>query len=528
MKKLSFLLALIMVLTMAFSAAAVQENTMPIVDEPITLTYFHTLNPKVSKTKTNYDQIACYQELEKITGIKIEFVHPAQGSETEQFNLMCASQQYTDLIFFNFIDGITGGITKALDDGAAIDLAPYLEQYAPNVLKAYELIPQVKIDTMTDDGQIAFFPSIFYDLLETGQTGFFFRSDWVKKLGKELPVTIADWYDVLVAIRDNDPNGNGQKDEIPLCLFKDQIFDLSMAWNIGGLRWINRNGTAVYSPYDPAMKDYVKEIAKWYAEGLINPEYLSADQTAVDTLMQTNVGGAAFERNSKTAAIMQVYRNLGNEEAIIEGTWYPKAGDDYVSFNDNWWFKLINGSGASITSSCENIEAAVRWLDYGYSPEGTDLLNWGPEGSPIYTVGEDGKKHLSEFASKNPDGLSMDQAISMYSIGAMDGERFFDPIQYHERMMTFPIQQETNARWDAADMSATWPKASLTMEELDTASAIAPQMKIYVQETINKMIMGQVDIDAEWDKYVSTLEQMGVQTMIGCYQAALDRYNARK
>lgn len=40
------------------------------------------------------------------------------------------------------------------------------------------------------------------------------RKDWLDKLGMEVPTTMDEFYNMLVAFRENDMNGNGVKDEV--------------------------------------------------------------------------------------------------------------------------------------------------------------------------------------------------------------------------------------------------------------------------------------------------------------------------
>lgn len=67
---------------------------------------------------------------------------------------------------------------------------------------------------------------------------YWINKTWLDNLGLEAPTTVDELYDVLVAFRDNDPNGNGQKDEIPYCVVgKDyphrMFYDLLGSWGSG-------------------------------------------------------------------------------------------------------------------------------------------------------------------------------------------------------------------------------------------------------------------------------------------------------
>ena len=48
----------------------------------------------------------------------------------------------------------------------------------------------------------------------------------------------------------------------------------------------------------------------------------------------------------------------------------------------------------------------------------------------------------------------------------------------------------------------------------------------YVGQQPLQAIMGDVDIDATWDEYVSAIEAMNIATCIQQQQSALDRYSA--
>ena len=68
---------------------------------------------------------------------------------------------------------------------------------------------------------------------------------------------------------------------------------------------------------------------------------------------------------------------------------------------------------------------------------------------------------------------------------------------------------------------------TLTAEESELFSAKMVDIASYTSESILKMLTGSMDIDQEFDTFVSTMESMGLQDCLDCYQAALERYNGR-
>src|SRR5437773_1413791 len=82
----------------AASAAAAEPLTLPIVKTPLSLSYWCPMSSNVSATMKTFGEIAMYKELEKRTGIHIDFQHPPLNQEQEQFNLLAASGTYPDVI----------------------------------------------------------------------------------------------------------------------------------------------------------------------------------------------------------------------------------------------------------------------------------------------------------------------------------------------------------------------------------------------------------------------------------------------
>ena len=107
------------------------------------------------------------------------------------------------------------------------------------------------------------------------------RKDFLDKVGLPVPVTIDDWYTTLKAFKEKDPNGNGKADDIPLTLFLYTTgqFDIFKgasafigAWNTT-YNFYQENGTVKYGPLDSQFKDFLATMAKWYKEGLIDPDF---------------------------------------------------------------------------------------------------------------------------------------------------------------------------------------------------------------------------------------------------------------
>ncbi|SFE53535.1 putative aldouronate transport system substrate-binding protein [Paenibacillus catalpae] len=190
-----------------------------------------------------------------------------------QLNLKIAANEMPDLFIPQ--QGIEDNLAK---NGAIADLTDLLPKYAPNVWSA---IPEdiwnvVKANDPTGQGRIYYIPNI----VEYGRYASMIRQDWLDKLGLSMPKTQDEYVKVLEAFRDKDPNGNGQKDEIPTggreqARWMDHLFAMyGVAMFEGYPDWDIYDGQLTYSAVTPNMKASLEFIAKLYKEGLIDKESL--------------------------------------------------------------------------------------------------------------------------------------------------------------------------------------------------------------------------------------------------------------
>ena len=62
-----------------------------------------------------------------------------------------------------------------------------------------------------------------------------------------------------------------------------------------------------------------------------------------------------------------------------------------------------------------------------------------------------------------------------------------------------------------------------TSEEEEELSMISVSLVNYIAQSRIGFITGTMDLDKDWDSYVSSLNNMGLQTAIDLYQTAYDR-----
>ena len=137
----------------------------------------------------------------------------------------------------------------------------------PNYKKLLEENPQVAKTLMDDEGRYLYFTPInplVTDLEKASVTwwGLMMRKDWLENVGMEAPTTIDEWYDVLTAFKEGDPNGNGEQDEIPFDAGSGGLLLFMPAFGITNGWYVNpETGKVGYGQYSEEYKAYLETMA---------------------------------------------------------------------------------------------------------------------------------------------------------------------------------------------------------------------------------------------------------------------------
>lgn len=331
-----------------------------ITEEPTELTLFF-----VGSEEKNFEEMEIWQEIAKRTNVSLKTVSSKNASdESTAFNTLMASGSLPDLVIYSDAKKV---LTKYGKEGAFEPLNDLIDDYAPNIKKLLDEDKNVKAHMTASDGNIYFVSSVNPKL---PASGWFVRKDWLDKLGLDIPTSVEEFHDMLVAFRDGDPNGNGQKDEVPYFNRFDGIGHLLLLFDTI-TNWEIKDGDIVYGPTTPEFKNAYKNIAQWYKEGLIDKEIYTRGSKSRDKLLGDNVGGATHDYFGSTAQF-----NDFLAESVPGINFVPIAppnGKEYTQRD------LVAMRGVAISSSSNKKEAAIRFIDYMFSEEGSLLANFGIE-----------------------------------------------------------------------------------------------------------------------------------------------------
>ncbi|MBS4192062.1 extracellular solute-binding protein [Bacillus sp. FJAT-49705] len=493
------------------------NTNMPIVKEKIELDGFAAryLSPQ------NWEDLMLWKEYEKMTNIHINWETVSTEALPEKRNLMLASGDYPDLLFAAALP--KSDLIKYGQQGVFLPLNDLIDKYAPNLKKIMEENPIVKQGITMADGNIYGFPAYYDPSFKGMHIGTpWIQKDWLNKLGLEEPTTWDELYEVLKKFKEEDPNGNGQADEIPLgaSFSINQIINFlkgSVGLNNHGIS----NGHIDLDPkgdklrFQPTSKEYkqlLTYVNKLYTEGLIDKNVFTPDSSKFNAVAAKGVYGVLPEIDPKILLNLDGYVGM----PVLEG---PNGDRLNTAIGSP-----LGGAGMFvITDKNKNPEASVRWIDHFYSEEGIKMFFMGFEGV-TYTE-KDGEFVYTDEMTKNPDGLNLDQALSKYLTwpgGYYPGvvtEKYFQGAEGSE---------ETLANAEKAEpltlkQDEIWPNFNYTVDESSELSALSTDINTYVTEMTANFITGKKSFD-EWDNYVKTLEKMGLKRFMEINEAAYKRY----
>ncbi|WP_309123193.1 extracellular solute-binding protein [Paenibacillus sp.] len=495
---------------------------------PETITYWIPMVDHIKGHATTMNEVTLYQELERITGTKVEFKHPSgEGDQiTEQLNLMIASQNLPDVVETNWLN-ISRGPENAIQEGTILRLNELIEKHAPNFRKYLDEHPDIEKLIKTDEGSIYGFPFIRGHESLMVFHGPIIRKDWLERVGMDIPTTIDEWEAVLTAFKEKDPNGNGQADEIPFFIKYDgNVKDPGMNQLIGtfgiGAQFYQVDGKVRYGEIQPEFKEFLTVLNRWYEKGLLDPDFAATDGALRDAKVTGDQLGAFYWYAGSGIGRYMGLMEKDHPEAELWPAPYPaleKGGKAALGQRDT----AFSGIAAAITGKAMNPERIVKWLDFAYSEEGHNLFNFGKEGVSYDWV--DGYPKYSDHIMKNPEGLNVSQAMSMHFRAAYNGP-FVQDKRYIEQYMERDSQKEAIQIWSEPENKIQMPKVTMTADENKRFASIMTDLNTYSDEMVTKFIMGVEPLD-RFDQYAETLKGMGIQEAIDIQQAALDRFNNR-
>ncbi|SMF75926.1 carbohydrate ABC transporter substrate-binding protein, CUT1 family [Paenibacillus uliginis N3/975] len=423
-----------------------------------------------------------WQELEKKTNTELSITWLTPTTIQDKVNVMLASGDLPDVTFVETLNN--SQLQKMIQQGVFWDLTPYIKDY-PNLSS-----PQLA--QMWEDSKVGgknyaiprYYPSYGGGMFPM------LRKDWLDKLGLEAPTTMDELFDVLVAFRDKDPNGNGQKDEIPYATTPASLLFMYGIYNETLGNWKLKDGKLVPVITEDASRDALLWIKKAFDEGLLPKDFaIMKFSQVVDLVRGGKVGASDFSMNAVWGHGKVIRDAIPKAELIPTAYLENPNGYKYTPSGSSYYGVYLIPKKVPE----EKVKKILEVFDYGNSPEGNVMLYHGMQG--VHYNEENGKKVLTEQGKKDMVGDgNMSSLFHLISDDMSIGEVGM-PDDLYERNV-----QIVNER-----KKIVVPEPARGLYS-DAYNRLYPEIEKKVDDIRTKVIIGQETIEA-YDQFIEQLKQ---------------------
>jgi len=545
MKKL---LALVLSLAMLFSLAAASadgyynETGYRICDEVIEPTAAGSFGLDI-----NYEEILTWKEWTDRLGIKFKMVFYNGEDWKTQLTLMLADDNLPDML--HSADLSNAEMADYGTQGYFVNLLDYPE-LIPNLLSVDEEYPGFLGACTSYDGGVYGTKYITTSTVnKIART--FINNVWLKNVGKEVPTTIDELYEVLCAFKEQDANGNGDpNDEIPFAYYANSTGRTlctvlagyginSDTWNGYNILQADDEGKVYLADTSDAYKSFLTFMAKCYAEGLIDPECFTLTNSEVMLNCQKNIVGFY---GCGSAPFVMTTTSIDTDR-----DWSGVMG--FTSeYNDKPYLGIPNGFSGSfkmaISADSPYKEALVRFLDYLWGEEGGLSVFSGYEGV-TFDYQYDDVLGIDVLTIYSPEGYASSDEFRQYKavfngpfltysgIPARNALWYDAPTDKLQEPAVinqwgWMAQLAYASRREGLEHIPTFPVEALsfTEEETNELVTLSTDIGTYLQQAFANFVNGTWSIENDWDQHIQQLNNIGLERYLEIYQAAYDRFNA--
>ncbi|MBU0861431.1 MAG: extracellular solute-binding protein [Alphaproteobacteria bacterium] len=493
------------------------QDSFRIVDEPLDLT-IHMHWDRAQGYREDYPVELKAREL---TGINL--IDATSGKNTtdtaEAMNLLLAEGDMPDIVGSQLIKQ---PVNEFGPQGAFVPLNDLIDEYAPNIKAFFDARPELRQAISAYDGNMYYIP-----YLPDGKYGraYFVRQDWLDQLGLDQPDNVDALHNVLVAFRDQDPNGNGLKDEIPFFVRDwEEVIRLVTLWDGRSSGsdtphdFLVTDAGEIAHPY--AQDSYrigLSHVADWYAEGLIDNEVFTRGVSARDYLLSENLGGMTHDWFASTSGYNAAL--IDKIEGFDFIPFLPPASGSGKRIEEHSRIP-IKPDGWAISHTNQHPIETIKYFDFWFTETGRLLSNFGVEGETWDMI--DGEPVFK------PEILNSDRAVNsqLWEVGAQIKKGYWQDYRY-EWQWTAEAARKGIELYDSEDLLVDqFLGVAFSKEEQEVYDRYWPSIRTYMLERQQAWVLGSGDIDADWDDYISTLNKMGYDDVISVMNAAYTRqYN---
>ena len=496
-------------------------------------------------TESEPNNRTIFKRLEEKTNVHVNWktIQSDQWGDKIQLE-MSNVKTLPDFVFsagFNDTD-----LLKYAKQGIIMNLEDYIDKYMPNLCKVFEQAPEYRTMCTDEEGHIWALPwieQLGYEktAIQTVGDMSFINKDWLDFLKLEMPTTVDEFEQVLIAFRDN---ADALKKEfgiegsiIPMsCIMNDGDQDPAIIINGFGEGYgdpdrgrhiaVSDDKQVVCVANTEGFKKGITWLHKLYDEGLIDTEAFTQEWSTYVAKGKAGRYGVCFSWD--VANIAQV----SMDDLIAGKGWVPlpalTADVRNITPQNGSYTSGFDRGRCVVTGACKNPALVCAWLDQMYDPMQSPQNNWG-------TYGEDDDFDIFVMG-KNDKGEDMLQHAPLGDaspVEVREAESVNGPLaildSYYGVYVTCPDDAQYRLDWIkdiyTPDMTHKYvfPNVFMTTEDTKEISNLQADITKRINTAKSDWVMNGFS-DADWDTLQSDLQAYGLEKYLSIFQKYLDEY----
>ena len=493
-----------------------------------------------ANTESDPNKRTIFKRLQEQTNVEIKWTAIQGDQWADKITLnMSDPNKLTDFVFTaGFSDS---NLLKYADYGAIIPLEEYIDAYMPNLKSVFDKYPEYRTMCTDVNGHIWSLPWI--EQLGSEKTAIqtignmsFINKKWLDFLNLEIPETVDEFEQVLIAFRDH---ASELQEEfgidgsiIPMsCIVNNGDQDPAILINGFGEGYgdadkdrhiaVTDDKKVICSATQEGYKKGIQWLHKLYEQKLIDPEAFTQEWSTYVSKGKSGRYGVCFSWD------------VANIDNLKDWVPLPVLTADTTNLTpQNSSFTSGFDRGRCVVTSVAKSPALVcAWLDQMYAPLQSPQNNWG-------TYGEDDEFDIFEMG-ENEDGEPMLKHAPLGDaspVEVREAEAVGGPLaildEYYGKYVTCPDDAQYRLDWIkdyfTPDMHTkyVYPNVFMSREDTETLSNLQADIQKTINAKKSDWIMNGFD-DADWDKYLKSLDAYGLNEYLELFQKYLDAYNAQ-
>ena len=492
-----------------------------------------------ANTESDPNKRTIFKRLQDETNVEIDWTAIQSDQWSDKISLeMANTKNMTDFIFSaGFSDN---DLLKYAKQGVIIPLEEYIDAYMPNLQAVFEKYPEYRTMCTDTDGHIWALPWIEQlgnekTAIQTIGNMSFINKKWLDFLNLEVPTTVDEFEQVLIAFRDHASEIQAEfgidGSIIPMsCIVNDGDQDPSLIINGFGEGYgdadktrhiaVTNDKKVICAATQDGYKEGIEWLHKLYEEGLIDTESFTQEWSTYVAKGKSGRYGVCFSWD---------VANIDNLE-----DWVPlpalTADTRNITPQNGSFTSGFDRGRCVVTAVAENPALVCAWLDQMYDPFQSPQNNWG-------TYDEDDDFDIFEL-SKNAEGGEMLKHAPLGDaspVEVREAESVGGPLavlnDYYDVYVTCPDDAQYRLDWikeyytPDMNLDYVYPNVFMNQEDTKKLSDLQTDIEKLINANKSDWIMNGFT-DDDWNQYLSELDGYGLEEYLQIFQKYLDDYYA--